>query len=575
MRPFMFLLLLGILSAVAMPAAAQTYTVGDTITVIQRPLINIPSIVRPGDMLTVSCDADPQTTSWTAALERDGLVVPLSIGTAVYSPSTLWWTLSITTPDVPVFDLYDLHVTADFGLDDVTNHSVKVVPEFRSQFEVVHITDTHIPTYLYYYQSGADTDSTTSMALRAITEDINIINPEFVLLTGDFMNEGELEDYLDKKYYSRSMMHLNEFEMPIYVTAGNHDIGGWNDTPPSDGKARRDWWKFYGWKRLDNPPPGAPAYTQDYSFDYRDIHFVGLEAYDNYDSWRFSIYGAESFTNMQMSWLQADIAAASGSSRVVLFHHNDFQNELDLSGLGVDLALYGHAHSDIEDSSYPMNVRTDNAGGTNRPFRVVKFDGSAISARPTLSAQNPTTLEVVYAPGNDGSVPEVTAQVFNGHPVSFPHGLLRVSMPGGARGYTASGGVLTQVNDTGDHAVCYVEVNIPANGYVFVTVNADTSTATSTPVTPATRLLGAAPNPFNPRTEIAFELATAGHCRVTVFDVRGHELDVLIDEQRSTGRHTIAWNGCDAAGRAQPSGTYFVGLRAGSYVETRKVVLAR
>ena len=575
MRTFLTLLLSGLSIAFVIPASAQTYSVGDTLTVIQRPLINIPAIVRPGDPLTISCDADPQTSGWSATLERGGLVIPLTVDSASYSPSTLWWTLAVTTPDVPVFDLYDLHVAADVGLDDVTRHSVKVIPEYRTQFEIVHITDTHIPTYLYYYQSGADADSSTSEGLRQITEDINLINPEFVLLTGDFINEGELEDYLGKRYYSRSMMHLTEFAVPVYLTAGNHDIGGWNDTPPSTGTARRDWWKFYGWKRLDNPPPGAPAYTQDYSFDYRDLHFVGLESYDNYDSWRFSIYGADSYTDLQMSWLNADIAAASSASRVVLFHHFDFQNELNLSGLGIDLSLSGHQHSDIDDTSYPMDVQTDNAGGTNRPFRVVKFNGSAISPRPTLSAQDPTTLEVVYSPANDGSVPEVTAQVFNGYTESFPHALLRVAMPGGALGYSATGGVLSQVDDTGDHAVCYVEVDLPANGFRFVTVTADTTSVTAVPHAAATRLLGAAPNPFNPRTEISFTLASSSHCRVTVFDLRGRELDVLVDEHRDAGLHAVTWDGRDASKRALPSGTYFVGLRAGSYVETRKIVLAR
>ena len=227
-------------------------------------------------------------------------------------------------------------------------------------------------------------------------------------------------------------------ERHAFLTAGNHDLGGWDATPPSDGTARRDWWRFYGWRRLDNPPVGAPAHTQDYSFDYRDLHFIGLEAYDNYDSWRYSIYGPESFTNMQIDWLEADIAAANDASRIVLFHHYDFSGDIYLAGLGLDMELFGHNHSDSEDSTYPMSVRTDNAGGINRPFRVVKFDGSAISTRPSLSAEDESTLEVVYTPGNDGSVPDVSAMIYNGHAESCPNGLLRVNMPGGAAGYTAT-----------------------------------------------------------------------------------------------------------------------------------------
>ena len=565
------LVALVVLVAPATTATAQTYTVGDTLTVIQRPLLNIPSIVRPGDALPISCDADPATTGWTATLVHDDLAVPLTIDDASYDPSTLWWTLSVITPPVPLFELYDLRVTAD-GLDDTTRDAVKVIPEFRDTFEIVHITDTHLPTYLYWDQAGADTDSTNSENLRAITHDINLINPEFVLLTGDFIHEGELEDFLNKRYYSRSQMHLNEFDVPVYLTAGNHDIGGWNATPPSDGTARRDWWRFYGWRRLNDPPPGAPSYTQDYSFDYGDIHFTGLEAYDNYDSWRYSIYGPNSFTNAQMNWLEDDLDDAADAQRRVLFHHYDFDHELNLSSLGIDLSLSGHTHGGHEDNTYPLDIVTDNAGGPNRPFRLVRFDGADIDPRPALSAQYEDRLRVAYTPANDGASDSVMARVINGHPEAFHHALLRVAMPAAA-GYVVTGGTLTQVDATADPVICYVEVDLDASDIATVLVEVDTSIGVDTPG--VFNSLSVRPNPFNPRTEVAFELAEAGHCRVTVFDLRGRVLSVLADGWRGAGRHTLAWDGTDARGNALASGTYLLGLHAGGYGETRKVMLVR
>ena len=65
--------------------------------------------------------------------------------------------------------------------NDTTQDAVRVIPAYRDDFYFVHITDTHLPTYLYYYQDGADTDSTTSEGLREITLDVNIINPAFVI----------------------------------------------------------------------------------------------------------------------------------------------------------------------------------------------------------------------------------------------------------------------------------------------------------------------------------------------------------------------------------------------------------
>jgi len=87
--------------------------------------------------------------------------------------------------------------------------------------------------------------------------------------------------------------------------------------------------------------------------------------------------------------------------------------------------------------------------------------------------------------------------------------------------------------------------------------------------------LAAAPNPFNPRTTLAFTLDRGGPVRLAVYDPRGHRLAVLVDEQRAAGRHEIVWDGRDDTGRALPSGLYLARLELESGVGTRKLVLAR
>ena len=245
-----------------------------------------------------------------------------------------------------------------------------------SDFYFVQITDTHLPTHLYYYESGSDSDTTELLDLRAVIDDINIMNPEFVLLTGDLVNEGELENYLTKRYFTRAKRVLKELGVPVYIMAGNHDIGGWDDTPPVDGTARRNWWKFFGWRRLYSPPPSELAYTQDYSFDYGGAHFVGLEAYNNYDLWRRTTYGTDSFTSKQLTWLTSDLAAVSPTTPVVAFYHMDFQDQLNLAGLGIDCALWGHIHSSsgsIGAPPYNLSLKAVCDGG--RAMRVVRVVG--------------------------------------------------------------------------------------------------------------------------------------------------------------------------------------------------------
>jgi len=555
------------------PALGQTWALGDTLTVIQRPLPNIPSFVLMGDHLDVTCVAPSNTSGWALNLERGDLDIPLDVTGAAWDADTGWWTVSAPMPAVPVYDVYDLHVTAAGGLDDVARHAVRPLATFPGDFYFVHITDTHLPTHMYWDQEGSQTDSTSTMDLRAICSDVNVIDPAFVLLTGDYINEGECEDYLDLRYYSRAQRQLYEFDVPVFLTAGNHDIGGWNDTPPPAGTARRDWWRFFGWKILDDPPAGRPARTQDYSFDYGAVHFTGLEAYDNYDSWRYSIYGGESFITGQLTWLEQDLAAAAGAHARVLFHHFDFQGQLDLNSLNVDMALWGHIHRDTDDATHPYDISTDNASRGTRAFRLIRWGNGALDARPTLYAgPGDGVLTADFSPANDGAHDLVTVTVDNGHPERFQHGQVRVRMPI-VPAYEVTGGTLAQVDASGATALCYVDVDIPAGGVATVTVEALDITAVDLPR--VARLSGVSPNPFNPRTEIRYDLPVAADIRLSVFDVRGRELAVLVNGRREAGDHVEAWEARAADGTVLPSGVYLVGFRAGDYNETRKITLMK
>lgn len=84
------------------------------------------------------------------------------------------------------------------------------------------------------------------------------------------------------------------------------------------------------------------------------------------------------------------------------------------------------------------------------------------------------------------------------------------------------------------------------------------------------------PNPFNPATAIEFELKRATDVSLTVFDLSGRRVKGLVQaEQRSAGRHSVSWYGCDDLGRSMPSGLYLYRLQAGSDVQTRTMTLVR
>jgi hypothetical protein len=78
------------------------------------------------------------------------------------------------------------------------------------------------------------------------------------------------------------------------------------------------------------------------------------------------------------------------------------------------------------------------------------------------------------------------------------------------------------------------------------------------------------PNPFNPSTTITFTLSSAGHVTLTVYDLVGREIAVLVDGTKSAGEYEIIFD----AGNL-PAGTYIYRLQANNFTETKKMVLVK
>lgn len=83
------------------------------------------------------------------------------------------------------------------------------------------------------------------------------------------------------------------------------------------------------------------------------------------------------------------------------------------------------------------------------------------------------------------------------------------------------------------------------------------------------------PNPFNPATTITYSVSGPGMVRLSVFDVQGRLVRILVDEFKDPGTYQISWNGRNQEGGAVASGLYFYRLRAGTKVATRKMILAK
>ncbi len=83
------------------------------------------------------------------------------------------------------------------------------------------------------------------------------------------------------------------------------------------------------------------------------------------------------------------------------------------------------------------------------------------------------------------------------------------------------------------------------------------------------------PNPFNPETTIEYDLPRSEQVSVEIFNIRGQRVAVLQQGYLSAGHHLVSWNGVDQHGVQVASGIYMYRLRAGDYVETKRMTLLK
>ncbi|MEA2078230.1 MAG: metallophosphoesterase [Candidatus Marinimicrobia bacterium] len=520
----------------------------DTLTIIQAPLINIPTMALPGDTFKVEIELPISEFVQSLSLLFNGNEYELAfIESTVISPFGLR-TLEVYLPSTMFYGLYDLKITCT-GSDslDISEQALYVIPEYKDSFSFIHVTDTHLPSRLYWGDDGVDTDTTEIQDFREVINDINIINPDFVLHTGDFINDGEIEE-LGIPSFSRGKKLLHELDVPLFLVAGNHDLGGWISTPAPDGTARRTWWKYFGWKYLSSISTTATT-TQNYSFDYGNAHFIGLEAYDNYDKWRYDVYGDDSFISSQLGWLSNDLAEHADADLKVLFYHYDFKHELDLSALGVDATFWGHVHSNNEDATLPYDISTAATCSGARWYRIVKIVNNEITFNRAIQAgySGETLIKTV---NTDHSL----VRISNNSNVDFENCLVKFHLEEGKKITSLTNATLWQVDSLSSPKIVYANVDVPANTSVDASIQVEdieTSIEKILPDDPF--LLSIYPNPFNPKLAVSYQLSIVSLININVYNTNGKMIETLFNGDQNSGTYELSWDASN-----QPSGLYFI-----------------
>ena len=224
----------------------------------------------------------------------------------------------------------------------------------------------------------------------------------------------------------------------------------------------------------------------------------------------------------------------------------------------IDRGRTGAAYNDPDGSRGDMGRYGSHVFVMDQPAKIVGAGVTGSGANRFLdwdaSAEGDVAKYAVYATTASGFAPGISNFVafVNAPATSYPLG------PVGADTY---------------YKVNAVDADGYAGGY-----SSEVSASPATDVKPIvyqTRLFQNSPNPFNPETEVRFELATPSHVSVSIFDAAGRRVRTLVDEARPAGVHVLRWNGRDDGHQPVSSGVYFYRMHASGFDATRKMVLLK
>lgn len=83
------------------------------------------------------------------------------------------------------------------------------------------------------------------------------------------------------------------------------------------------------------------------------------------------------------------------------------------------------------------------------------------------------------------------------------------------------------------------------------------------------------PNPFNPTTTIRYFLPEVANVEIGVYNLLGERVITLVNSAQAAGEHSVEWNGRNQAGAPVASGVYFYNMKAGSFSQSRKMIMMK
>ena len=83
------------------------------------------------------------------------------------------------------------------------------------------------------------------------------------------------------------------------------------------------------------------------------------------------------------------------------------------------------------------------------------------------------------------------------------------------------------------------------------------------------------PNPFNPTTQIKYDLPEDALVNITIYDIMGRSIKSLVNSKQTAGYRSIQWNATTNLGEPVSAGMYIYMIQAGEFRQVRKMVLLK
>lgn len=448
---------------------------------IIKPLPTSPQIVEREKEIEVEYKGKENIKDFKIFLnDRYGNRIQLSISSIKYENEI--YKIKAKIPNKIPTLLYDLLVISS-EKEAISKRAVMVIDKFPDKFYFIHLTDIHIPTKGGGYHPAKEYLPfwTSDKILPKLIEEINLINPAFVLITGDCVASSEdisrilklfhlpVSEYSKSKIaqiveneYKEFLDFIDRFQVPTYVVPGNHDITGTiNEISLSM------WEKLIG-KRY-------------FSFNFGNYYFAGLDnsnmmeaisiVYPNIDISKVD------FDEEQILWLKEDLEKNKNKKMKVFFFHIPVEKLTTnikplIKDYNISLILAGHMHRDkvaeLPRGSGRLWVETKSVldfGG----YRLIKIDDGKIishSQKGTKDASyHPFNLNVTYHHERN----KITAVVENKWDETFENAILKFEIPKNKK-YKITGGRQKEKLAQKNKEILFVEFEAKPKDKTLVTV---------------------------------------------------------------------------------------------------------